>query len=85
MPPPWPPWRDDGAPPPDDDETFDGDGPGGAVAVQLPSNVATPGSPLSPKLADIKLIQYDFAKYGTTSERKRLLERWDREVGSIVK
>ena len=56
-----------------------------AKQYQLPSNAATPVSPLSPKLADIKLVNYDFAKYGTTSERKRLLERWDREVGSIVK
>jgi iron(III) transport system substrate-binding protein len=51
---------------------------------QLPSNVNTPVSPLSPKLADIKLIDYDFAKYGASAERKRLLERWDREVGSQI-
>jgi iron(III) transport system substrate-binding protein len=58
---------------------------GQAKQYQIPSNVATPVSPLSPKLADIKLVDYDFAKYGTTSERKRLLERWDREVGAIAK
>ena len=52
---------------------------------QLPSNVATPVSPLSPKSADVKLVNYDFAKYGSSAERKRLLERWDREVGSIAK
>ena len=52
---------------------------------QIPSNVGAPISPLSPKLADIKLINYDFAKYGTSAERKRLLERWDKEVGSIAK
>ena len=52
---------------------------------QIPSNVAAPISPLSPKMADIKLINYDFAKYGTSAERKRLLERWDKEVGSIAK
>jgi len=56
-----------------------------AKQFQLPSNVATPVSPLSPKTADIKLINYDFAKYGASAERKRLLERWDREVGSQVK
>ncbi len=49
---------------------------------QIPSNVNAPVSPLSPKIADIKLINYDFAKYGTSAERKRLLERWDRDVGS---
>jgi iron(III) transport system substrate-binding protein len=52
---------------------------------QLPSNVAAPVSPLSPKIADIKLINYDFARYGTTAERRRLLERWDRDVGSQAK
>jgi len=52
---------------------------------QIPSNVGAPISPLSPKLADIKLVNYDFAKYGTSAERKRLLERWDKEVGSIAK
>jgi iron(III) transport system substrate-binding protein len=56
-----------------------------AKQFQLPSNVATPVSPLSPKTSDVKLIDYDFAKYGTTAERRRLLERWDREVGSIAK
>jgi iron(III) transport system substrate-binding protein len=56
-----------------------------AKQFQLPSNVGAPVSPLSPKLADIKLINYDFAKYGASAERKRLLERWDREVGSIAK
>ncbi|MEP7207136.1 MAG: ABC transporter substrate-binding protein [Casimicrobiaceae bacterium] len=52
---------------------------------QIPSNVNTPVSPLSPKVAEIKLISYDFAKYGSSAERKRLLERWDREVGSIAR
>ena len=56
-----------------------------AKQFQLPSNVASPVSPLSPKVADIKLINYDFAKYGSSAERKRLLERWDREVGSQPK
>ena len=49
---------------------------------QLPSNVNAPVSALAPKLTEVKLIDYDFAKYGASAERKRLLERWDREVGS---
>jgi iron(III) transport system substrate-binding protein len=56
-----------------------------AKQFQLPSNVAAPVSPLSPKTADVKLVDYDFAKYGASAERKRLLERWDREVGAIAK
>src|SRR5258706_43181 len=50
-------------------------------SFQLPSNVNTPGSPLSPKPVDIKVIDYKFPKYGSAAERKRLLERSDREVG----
>ena len=56
-----------------------------AKQFQLPSNANTPVSPLSPKTADIKLINYDFAKYGASAERRRLLERWDKDVGSLVK
>jgi len=56
-----------------------------AKQFQIPSNAATPVSPLSPKTSEVKLVDYDFAKYGTSAERKRLLERWDREVGSIAK
>jgi iron(III) transport system substrate-binding protein len=52
---------------------------------QIPSNVGAPLSPLAPKLTEVKLIDYDFAKYGHAAERKRLLERWDREVGSQAK
>ena len=54
-----------------------------AKQFQIPSNVNTPVSPLSPKVADIKLIDYDFAKFGSSAERKRLLERWDRDVASL--
>ena len=36
-----------------------------AKQFQMPSNVATPVSPLSPKTSEVKLIDYDFAKYGT--------------------
>jgi iron(III) transport system substrate-binding protein len=54
-----------------------------AKQFQIPSNVNAPISPFSPKIAEIKLINYDFAKYGSSAERKRLLERWDREVGSL--
>ena len=33
-------------------------------------------------MADIKLIDYDFAKFGSSAERKRLLGRWDKEIGA---
>jgi iron(III) transport system substrate-binding protein len=56
-----------------------------AKQFQIPSNVATPVSPLSPRTSDVKLVNYDFAKYGQSAERKRLLERWDKDVGAVAK
>jgi len=50
---------------------------------QTPSNKATPAPVGAPDLGNIKLINYDFAKYGSAAERKRILEKWDKEVYSI--
>jgi len=50
---------------------------------QTPSNKAAPIPAGAPKLGEIKLINYDFAKYGSTAERKRILEKWDREVYAL--
>ena len=55
------------------------------VSYQLPSNKNAKVSPLAPKFSEIKLINYDFAKYGSTAERTRLLKRWDKEIGSLTK
>jgi iron(III) transport system substrate-binding protein len=52
---------------------------------QTPSNKAVPPPAGAPKLGEIKLINYDFAKYGSAAERKRLLEKWDREVYAIAR
>ena len=41
--------------------------------------------PQAPKLSEIKLINYDFAKYGSSAERKRLLTKWDKEVSTLPK
>ena len=30
----------------------------------------------------MKLIDYDFKKYGSSAERRRLLDRWEKEVNS---
>jgi iron(III) transport system substrate-binding protein len=49
-------------------------------SFQLPSNKATPVPPEAPDLSNIKLINYDFEKYGSSAERSRLLSRWTREV-----
>lgn len=51
-----------------------------AKAYQVPSNKNAATPPQAPKLDEIKLIDYDFAKYGSSAERTRLLARWDAEV-----
>lgn len=49
-------------------------------SYQMPSNTATPVPPEAPDVSKIKLIDYDFGKYGSSAERKRLLSRWTQEV-----
>jgi len=41
--------------------------------------------PQAPKFSEIKLINYDFAKYGSSAERTRLLTKWDKEVYALPK
>ncbi len=60
-------------------------GPKGGVSYQVPSNKNAFLPEQAPKLADIKLIDYDFAKYGSSAERKRLLSKWDNEVKNLPK
>ncbi len=54
-------------------------------AFQVPSNSKATVAPESPDLASIKLIDYDFATYGSTDTRERLLSRWDAEVKNAPK
>lgn len=49
-------------------------------AFQVMSNKGATSSPKAPDLSTIKLIDYDFKKYGASDERKRLLKKWDDEV-----
>ena len=56
-----------------------------AKAYQVPSNKTAPVPPQAPKLSEIKLIDYDFAKYGSSAERTRLLSKWDAEVRNAPK
>ena len=51
----------------------------------VPSNKGAKVSAQAPKLAEIKLIAYDTAKYGSSAERVRLLRKWDAEVKSQPK
>ncbi len=52
-------------------------------AFQVPSNKASKTSGKAPDMSTIKLIDYDFAKYGSSDERKRLLKKWDDEVSTL--
>jgi iron(III) transport system substrate-binding protein len=56
-----------------------------AKAYQVPSNKQAVAPPQAPKFADIKLINYDFAKYGSSAERRRILSKWDQEVKNLPK
>jgi len=51
----------------------------------IPTNRNVPLPPMVPKLTDVKVIDYDFAKYGASDTRRRLLERWEKEINSVPK
>ncbi len=55
---------------------------GATQQFQVSSNRAAKANPLAPDFSKIKLINYDAAKYGAGAERKRLIERWERDVAS---
>ena len=54
-----------------------------AKQFQLPSNKATPIDPHVPDFKSIKFINYDYAKYGASAERKRLIGKWEKDVNSL--
>ena len=56
---------------------------GDSKAYQVPSNKETKPPPQAPDFSQIKFIDYDFAKYGSSVERKRLLAKWDNEVKNL--
>jgi iron(III) transport system substrate-binding protein len=53
-----------------------------AKSFQLPSNRSAEVPKEAPKFEDIKLIDYDFKKFGAPEVRKALLSRWDKEIGA---
>jgi iron(III) transport system substrate-binding protein len=56
-----------------------------ANSLQSPANRTFKPDPRIPSMDGVRLINYDFAKYGSGAERKRLLDRWQREVGSLAR
>ena len=54
-----------------------------AKQFQLPSNKNAKNDPRIPDFKSIKFINYDYAKYGASAERRRLIARWEKEVNSL--
>jgi iron(III) transport system substrate-binding protein len=54
-----------------------------AKQFQLPSNKSSKLDPRMPDFKKVKMIDYDYAKYGSSAERKRLIERWEKEVNAL--
>ena len=54
-----------------------------AKQFQLPSSKAAKVDPRVPDFKKIKFINYDYAKYGASAERKRLISKWEKEVNSL--
>jgi iron(III) transport system substrate-binding protein len=54
-----------------------------AKQFQLPSNKATVVDARVPDFKKIKLIDYDYQKYGASTERRRLIARWEKDVNSL--
>jgi iron(III) transport system substrate-binding protein len=54
-----------------------------AKQFQLPSNKAAKVDARVPDFKKIRFISYDYAKYGASAERRRLISRWEKEVNSL--
>ncbi len=54
-----------------------------ANSLQVPANKTFKPDPRIPAVDTVRLIKYDFEKFGKAAERRRLLDRWQREVESL--
>jgi iron(III) transport system substrate-binding protein len=54
-----------------------------ANSLQVPANKTFKVDPRVPSIENVRLIKYDFQKYGKSTERKRLIDKWEREVNSL--
>ena len=54
-----------------------------ANSLQNPANKTFKQDAKIPTMDGVKLINYDFKKYGASTERKRILEKWEKEVNSL--
>jgi len=54
-----------------------------ANSLQVPANKTFQPDPRIPAVDNVRLIKYDFEKYGKAAERRRLIERWEKDVNSL--
>lgn len=54
-----------------------------ANSLQVPANKTFKPDPRIPLIDNVRLIKYDFEKYGKAAERRRLIERWEKEVNAL--
>lgn len=54
-----------------------------ANSLQVPANKTFKPDPRIPPIDNVRLIKYDFEKYGKAAERRRLVDRWVKEVESL--
>ena len=54
-----------------------------ADSLQVPANKTFKPDPRIPAIESVRLVRYDFEKYGRSAERRRLVERWVKEVESL--
>jgi iron(III) transport system substrate-binding protein len=54
-----------------------------AKQFQLPSSKSAKVDPRVPDFKKIKFINYDYAKYGASAERRRLIAKWEKDVNSL--
>ena len=61
-----------------------GQGLGGkADSLQAPANRMFKPDVRIPSVEGVRLIKYDFEKYGKAAERRRLLDRWQRDIEAL--
>lgn len=54
-----------------------------ANSLQVPANKTFKPDPRIPLIDNVRLIKYDFEKYGKAVERRRLIERWEKDVNAL--
>jgi iron(III) transport system substrate-binding protein len=54
-----------------------------ANSLQVPANKTFKPDARIPNIESVRLVKYDFQKYGKAAERRRLIERWEKEVNSL--